>query len=196
MGIKDRESRIRINSFIMGAMAVSGLIAVMQLPVIGQLSAPDGPGPKMDPTFFRIPVPPIEATYHHTATIVLTWVMFALGAAAGLFALMQSIRTKNAIPVVIAISAVGLCIPEIFVELMGACYYPTSSDNIAFTILGRQMSWFILAGWFGFGAPFLVACYMMFKQGASARLLWIAFILSALSSVPIEEVLLHYSTLR
>jgi hypothetical protein len=180
-------NRVTAGSVAVTALGTSALIVLAALPWLAALSRPLHLRPALD-SAFRIP----DHVYHPTATVFLTWIQLAVGCGGLLIAGRASIKARNWVPVMLALSAAGIAIPEVFVEVMGGCGYPTSPDNNSFTILGRQMSWFIIPGWFGFAAPFMFACYTLFKKGASERTLWLIVLLAGVTSVPIEEALLHF----
>lgn len=172
------------------ALAALSILVLLSFPWLASLSQTAQPGMALDPVF-GIPTIP-RLIYHASATRTLTAAMFVIAGITLLIALVDFRRRKDPIPFVLSASAVGLVFPEVFVEIMGACAYPTSPDNIAFTVLGRQMSWFIVAGWLGFGAPFLYQQYVMLRNGASKRALWTLYVFAMLASIPTEEVLLHF----
>ena len=59
----------------------------------------------------------------------------------------------------------------------------------AFTILGRQMGWFIVAGWFGFGSLFMYTSFKVFQLRLSTRAIWLAFFGACLGATVFEEIL-------
>ena len=79
--------------------------------------------------------------------------------------------------------------PEVFVDVMGAVWYPVSESDHAFTILGRQMGWFIVAGWFGFGSLFMYTSFKVFQLRLSTRAIWLAFFGACLGATVFEEIL-------
>lgn len=180
-------NRATAGSVALTALGASALIVLAALPWLGALSHPSHRGSGLD-SAFKIP----DLIYHPTATVFLSWVQLAVGCGGLVIAGRASLKAKNWVPVMLALSAAAIAIPEVFVEVMGGCGYPASADNISFTILGRQMSWFIIPGWFGFAAPFMFACYALLKKGASERTIWLIVLLAGVTSVPIEEALLHF----
>lgn len=79
--------------------------------------------------------------------------------------------------------------PEVMVDVMGAVWYPLSENDHAFTILGRQMGWFIVAGWFGFGSLFTYVSYKVFEMRLSTKAIWLAFGAACIGATVFEEIL-------
>lgn len=177
-------------SVITAGLAISAATILATLPFLSELALPSGSGPAMDPNF-RIPALPVDSLYHPTYTKYVTLFMSALYAAGIAFALRDSLRRKTPVPVVLAASGVVLCIPEVFFDVMGSVWFPVSADDNAYTIIGRQMSWAIVAMWAGFAGPALYQCYSAFRKGISNRAMWWVFVSAALGSIPVEEMLLH-----
>jgi hypothetical protein len=98
-------------------------------------------------------------------------------------------RTGSWLPLVLALSGAMITFPEVFVDVMGAVYFPWSETNHAYTIIGREMPWWIVAGWFGYG----VNMYFIFRvllSNPPTKVLWWLLGGAAASSILFEELLL------
>ena len=135
-----------------------------------------------------MPDVPYETSRHVWVTAVMT--LF------GLIGVAQGARVGLAgrtwLPVAIAISPALICIPEVFFDIMGGVYFPwspTETFGHAFTLMGREMPVWIVAGWFGYGA-FALFIFDAIAKRPTTRSLWILFAVAGLSSAVFEECLL------
>jgi hypothetical protein len=135
-----------------------------------------------------MPDVPYVTSRHVWATIVMT--LFGLiGVAQGVRA---GLVTRSWLPVTIALSPALICIPEVFFDIMGAVYFPWSPTELfgdAFALMGRHMPFWIVAGWFGYGA-FALFIYEAIVRRPTTRSLWILFAVAGVSSAVFEECLL------
>jgi hypothetical protein len=67
-------------------------------------------------------------------------------------------------------------------------YYPTDSSDHAFDLFGRQMGWFILAGWFGAGA-FGAMMLKVLLTRPPAKQVWLLLLATGVSYSIFEEFL-------
>lgn len=140
---------------------------------------------------FRLPLMPdvpYETVPHVVCTVVMTFF--------GLIGVVQGIRggwsTRSVLPVMIALSTALICIPEVFFDIMGAVYFPVSDTEPfghAFTLMGRDMPVWIVAGWFGYGM-FALFIYDAIAKRPSTKSLWKLLAVAGLSSAVFEEALL------
>jgi hypothetical protein len=131
---------------------------------------------------------PFLATNHLMATMVMTLIGL-VGVAVGV---RMSIRGRTLLPLMVALSAAFIVFPEVFYDVMGAVYFPFSDSEFlgtSFTILGRTMPVWIVAGWFGYGI-FAVMTYAMLASRPTTRLLWIGWGAALAGDVVFEELLL------
>jgi fermentation-respiration switch protein FrsA (DUF1100 family) len=143
----------------------------------------------IDQGAFRVPTPPVDAPYSRSHTVAsIIWLGVVALTGFGL-AIRDYVRNRKSMALFITLSAPMIIWPEVFVDLMGAVWYPVSSTDHAFTILGRQMGWFIVAGWFGFGSLFTYVAYKVFELRLSTRAIWLAFGAACLGATVFEEVL-------
>ena len=149
----------------------------------------DRPALDLDNGAFRVPTPPVDAAYSGSHTLAsIIWLSVVAVTGFGLAA-RDYRRNRNPMAMFITLSAPMIIWPEVFVDLMGAVWYPLNHHDHAFTILGRQMGWFIVAGWFGFGSLFTYIAYKVFSLRLSTRAIWLAFLAACLGATVFEEIL-------
>lgn len=104
-----------------------------------------------------------------------------------------AIKDRSVLPLAIALSGAMIVFPEVFFDVMGAVYFPYSETEpfgATFTMLGRTMPYWIVAGWFGYGV-FTVTTYMMLRARPTTRVLWYGWGAALLGDIVFEEVLLN-----
>ena len=136
-----------------------------------------------------LPIPPIEVPYNAVGTKWVIIGLLILGMVGVILGIRDLIKRKSWLPLMLAASGVAIAIPEVFVDIVGAVWYPTSPNDIAFTIFGRQMGWFILSGWFGFGSVFCYLCFRLFDSGKATKWIWGTFLAACVGEVIIEEII-------
>lgn len=136
-----------------------------------------------------LPSLPIDIAYNATATQYITTFMGLMALAAFIYAIREYVKTKSFIPLALAVGSIFICITEVFVDIMGCVYYPTSENDIAFTIMGRQMGWFIVFGWCGYGAVFTNVFYKIFDKKLGAKTIWITMAVAAIAEIILEEIM-------
>lgn len=131
---------------------------------------------------------PYETVNHVWVTVIMA--LFGLvGVVQGV---RLAIRTRSVLPVMIALSPALIAIPEVFFDIMGAVYFPWSDTEPfghAFGIMGREMPYWIVAGWFGYGM-FNLFIFQAIAKRPSTKSLWGLLGVAAASSAIFEEVLL------
>lgn len=143
-------------------------------------------------TFFSdlgLPSLPLDVPYNASGTLYINIVMAVMGAAALIWSIREYMKTKSFIPLAMVIGSVLICITEVFVDIMGCVYYPTSDTDIAFTIMGRQMGWFIVFGWSGYGAVFTNIFYKVFDKKLGAKAIWLTIAAAAAVEILLEEIM-------
>ncbi len=139
---------------------------------------------------FGVPVLPNLAYNEATASVIM--IVLLLGALSLLaFAVREAIRFKEILPVTIVLGSAALDFPEVYVDVLGGIYWPWTPDHVAFTIMGRPMTWFTVAVWFASGAIGCLGSYALFRRNVSTKVLWTALGVNALFNVVLEEVLLN-----
>ncbi|MBU3198388.1 hypothetical protein LL037_21850 [Clostridium estertheticum] len=136
-----------------------------------------------------LPSLPIDIAYNATATHYINILMGIMALAAFVYSIREYIKTKSFIPLALSIGSIFICITEVFVDIMGCVYYPTSKNDIAFTIMGRQMGWFIVLAWCGYGAVFANVFYKVFDKKLGAKTIWITVAIAAIAEIVLEEVI-------
>ena len=170
--------------------AVVAAIAVVVVAIMLALTARhDTPDLNIDQGAFRMPTPPVDSEYSGGNTLIsIIWLGVVALIGFGL-AIRDFVRTRVPLAMFVTLSAPMIIFPEVFVDVMGAVWYPLSQSDEVFTILGRQMGTFIIAGWFGFGSLFMYTIYKVFERGLSTRGIWLAFLAAGIGSIVFEEIL-------
>lgn len=140
-----------------------------------------------------VPVVPSNADfpYSHTHTIWAIVLLGGLGTVGFLLCVREVIKNNDWLPLFTSIGTVIIVVPEVFVDIIGMVYYPTSDSDHAFDLFGRQMGWFILAGWFGAGA-FAVTMTKALLLRPTAKQVWILMGATCLSYTIFEEFLVGF----
>jgi hypothetical protein len=136
----------------------------------------------------------VTAPYLLDNHIGCTIVMSLIGIVGVVIGVRMSLRGRTWLPIMVALSAILIVFPEVFFDVMGAVWYPYSETEplgSTFTILGRTMPVWILAGWFGYGV-FSVVTFAMLNSRPSTRNLWYAWGLTLAGDVVFEEILLQF----
>jgi hypothetical protein len=147
------------------------------------------PDLNIDQGAFGVPTPPLDAKYSGTHTLISILWLSVVGITGFGLAIRDYVKTRSSVALWVTISAPMIIFPEVMVDLMGDVFYPLNSHDHAFTILGRQMGWFIVAGWFGFASLFMYMTYKFFERRATPKAIWLAFLAAAIGSIVFEEIL-------
>jgi hypothetical protein len=118
--------------------------------------------------------------------------MTLIGLVGVIIGIRMSLRSKSLLPVMVGLSGAFIVFPEVFYDVIGAVYFPYDSAEVlgsSFTILGRTMPVWIVAGWFGYGV-FTAVTFAMLNARPSTRVLWYAWGGALLGDVVFEELLL------
>ncbi len=162
------------------------------VPVQAAMAVPSWPrmnaNIQFDPVL-GLPVPPVDAAYNAVGTKWVIIGLLILGAIGVFLGIWDLIKKKSLLPLFVAASGVAIALPEVFVDIVGAVWYPTSPNDVAFTIFGRQMGWFILSGWFGFGSVFCYLCFTLFDSGKATKWIWGTFFAAWIGELIIEEII-------
>lgn len=136
-----------------------------------------------------LPSLPVDVLYNAEGTQFINILMGIMAVSAFAYSIHQYLKTKSFIPLALSIGSIFICITEVFVDIMGAVYYPTSDTDIAFTIMGRQMGWFIVIAWCGYGAVFTNVFYKIFEKQMGAKVIWITLAVAAITEIALEELI-------
>ena len=181
-GITPKGKAIIATAVVIAVVAALIITALRQGPVLGSADF------TIDPEF-GIPTPPHNTPYMSTNNIIATVCMTAVGLIGVGLGIREIRGTGSLLPLMLALSGAVICIPEVFYDVIGAVYFPWSESNHAYTILGREMPWWIVAGWFGYGA-FMIFIYKVLESNPRTKMIWLMWAGAAASSVMFEEILL------
>lgn len=137
---------------------------------------------------------PAQAPYETANNIGATIVMTLIGLIGVGVGVRMSWKGRTFLPVMVALSAAFIVFPEVFYDVIGAVYFPFSTTEplgTSFSILGRTMPVWIIAGWFGYGV-FSVMTFAMLNARPTTRTLWYAWGGAILGDVVFEEALLQF----
>ena len=148
---------------------VGAIAAVVVVAMLALTARHSSAALNLDRGAFRMPTPPVDAVYNGRNTLISIIWLGALALTAFALAIRDYRRTGRTMALFVTLSAPMIIFPEVFVDVMGAVWYPVSQSDHAFTILGRQMGWFIVAGWFGYGALFAYLTYKVLEARVSTR---------------------------
>lgn len=181
-----RRRRARAATWIgFGAFSVIALLITS----MRDLPAPGSPRFTLDPQL-RVPVPPLTvATYHGNRHAIVIAVMLVIGLTGLAFASRVTVKTRSWLPVTCTLSGVAIVVPEVFFDVIGLVYYPTSPHDHAYDLFGRRMGWFIVAGWFGYA----ILTYLMVRvleSNPRTRTVWVLLGVACLGDVVLEEIFL------
>jgi hypothetical protein len=151
----------------------------------------DRPYPLKFDSVLHIPLPPTDAPYNATPTHVVIAVSTLLGVIGLVWAASHARKQRTVLPVVLGLSSIAIIVPEVFVDIVGLVWYPTDVHDHAFTIFGRQMGWFIVAGWFSYG-PFLYLIVNILQSRPKTKILWALWGAAAIWTIPVEELIINY----
>lgn len=185
--------RARTRSFALSLLAFFAVLAALDLIITGLGSPPSYVPPvTLDENTGVPPVPtnadfPYDRTHNVWAIVLLG----GLGLAGLVFAIHQIVTKKDWLPLFASLGTVVIVVPEVFVDVIGMVYYPTDDADHAFDLFGRQMGWFILAGWFGAGA-FAVSTLKLLLTRPAAKAVWIFMGITCLSYTIFEEILVGF----
>jgi len=140
---------------------------------------------------FGVPAPPMHAYYDPQNTIYAECILIIVGLIVVGFATRDSIRFKTVLPVTVALSGVFCVFPEVFIDVLGGCLWPTSPGHVAFKILGREMTWFPVTAWFAFGALLTYICFGMMLREVKTKWIWVAFAVAGCMDIVFEEIMLN-----
>ncbi len=137
-------------------------------------------------------VPPVPTNadfpYIRDHNIVAIALLGSLGVIGILISLREALAKRNPMPLMLSIGTVIVVVPEVFFDVIGMVYYPTDSTDNAFDLFGRQMGWFIIAGWAGAGA-FAAMMLKTLMSRPTAKQIWLVMLATAVSYTIFEELL-------
>jgi len=189
--VRDTAPAQRINWLWVSVGA--GLFAATALVITALRPAPKFPFVAGEGGLARRPSP-VDAPYVTAHGVWAAITLTSIGLIGVAIGLRMSLRGRTLLPVMVALSAAFIVIPEVFYDVTGAVYFPFSETaplGATFSILGRTMPVWITAGWFGYGV-FALLTYAMLTVRPSTKTLWYAWGLAIVGDVVFEEALLHF----
>ena len=148
----------------------------------------------LDPTF-HTPAPPNESfPQNPTHVAIATAGMTILALIMVVVALIEGKRYKSTVPLAVVMAGAACVFPESIDNYLGGCYWSQSRDpaHTFYFLMGREFDYYIIAMWWPFGAVLGYALYAALLRNAKTSTLWVAFALSGLADIAIEETLLGY----
>lgn len=128
--------------------------------------------------------------------IGVTIAMTCVGLTGVFLGLYHFAKKRTILPLMTSLGGALICFSEVFFDIMGGVYFPWSDTEplgYAFSIMGRVMPWWIVAGWFGYGA-FAYFEYVLLTKRPSTKSIWIFYAGAVGGDVVFEEVLLKFDT--
>lgn len=141
---------------------------------------------------FGLPMKPTYEPYLVTNNVIATVAMTIIGLAGLAMGIAYFRKTRDPGAMMLALSAPLVVITEVFLDIMGAVYFPWSSTEFlghAFTLMGREMPWWIVAGWFGYAALGAFE-YVTIAKRPTTKHLWKSLGALVLLAILFEEALL------
>jgi hypothetical protein len=188
--VRSAAEKARTRTFALTLVGIFGVLVALNLIITGLGDPPSIVPPVTLAENTGVPPVPTNADFPYDRTHTL-WAIVLLGAVGAIgfaWALSEVIRKRDWMPLCLSLGGVAIVIPEVFVDIVGMVYYPTSDSDHAFDLFGRQMGWFILAGWFGAGA-FGALMLKQLLTRPSAKQVWILLGVTAVSYTIFEELL-------
>ncbi len=188
--VRTPEERARTRAFALTIFGFFAVLAVLDLLITGLTDPPPQvPALVMDENTGVPPVPTnADFPYDRTNNVIAIVLLGGLGFAGLIVCLRELIKKGDWLPLCASIGTVIIVVPEVFLDVIGMVYYPVDDADNAFTLFGRQMGWFIVAGWFGAGA-FAVSMLKILLTRPTAKQVWIMLGITGLSYTIFEELL-------
>ncbi len=185
--------RARTRTFALSLLAFFVVLAALDLIITGLGSPPSYVPDVVLNENTGVPPVPTNADFpydrgHNLWAIVL---LGGLGLAGLLLCIRDIVKKNDWLPFFASLGTVVIVVPEVFVDIIGMVYYPVSDGDHAFDLFGRQMGWFILAGWFGAGA-FAVSTLKVLLTRPKAKHVWVFMGVTCLSYTIFEEILVGF----
>lgn len=188
--VRSAAAAARTRTFALTLLVGFAVLCALDLLITGIGDRPGNVPPvTLDPNTGVPPVPTnADFPYDRGNTIIAIILLGGLGLVGFALCLREAIKKRDYMPLCISIGTVIIVVPEVFVDIVGMVYYPTDADDHAFDLFGRQMGFFILAGWFGAGA-FAAFMIKALLAKPTAKQVWILLGITALSYTIFEEIL-------
>jgi hypothetical protein len=106
--------------------------------------------------------------------------------------LVEGVRFRSTVPLGLVLAAACCVVPESVDNYLGGCYWAQLHNHILYVLMGREIDDYVAVMWWAFGAVLGYILYASLLRRVKTGTLWIAFALSGLADVAIEETLLRY----
>ncbi|BAX96211.1 hypothetical protein MSTE_00876 [Mycobacteroides stephanolepidis] len=127
-----------------------------------------------------------DTTVNPTAQTIFTVILGCLVAAAAVYGVVEFVRTKRPLVLVLLPTAALISVFEPITDIVGHLYIFEHGANVAYTLAGRGMPWWVLlghtlawtlAGWLG--------CYFV-SRGCRARTVVVLFLVGVAGNILLE----------
>ncbi|WP_339861616.1 hypothetical protein [Thalassospira alkalitolerans] len=146
-------------------------------------------------TTFRTPAPPNDA-FPQNAEHVFYGTLFMLiaGLIMTFVAVFDSVRLKTMVPIGIVLGAAVCVFPESIDNYLAGCFWSVSHDpdKLLYFLMGREYDYYVAVMWWTFGTILGYIFYIALQRNVTTGGLWIAFGLSGVADIIMEELLLRY----
>ena len=168
------------------------VLVALDLLITGVIHPPSSVPPLTLDQNTGVPPVPTNADFPYDRTHnVVAIVLFATLGLVALGVALRECRRRNWLPLCLCLGTVAIIVPEVFVDVIGKVYYPTDDTDHAFDLFGRQMGWFVVAGWFGAGA-FAMLMFKALSARLTAKQVWILIGVTGVSYTIFEELMVGF----
>jgi len=158
---------------------------------MGNIAAVDTlPPPGFDP-IFHLPLPPVTSVFDLSVGNTVTAIY---GTGIALFLIWALLRSNNrAMAFAMIVGGAAVTFLEPVFDVLTAVWHPQIHQNVAFTLLGREVP---IWAFFGYMAYYGCTGYLMlgsFLRGATTRVIWLWCLVPIFFDFLIEESMLHWN---
>lgn len=147
-----------------------------------------------DPQYLP-PIPPNNLFPQNPEHVfVSTMIMLAIALFFMIVAARDSWKYRSTVPIGMVLGAAACVVPEAVDNYLGGVYWSQSHQlrDIMFILMGREFDWYVAIMWWAFGAILGYLLYAALLRHISTLKLWGCLLLSAISDIVVEELLLGY----
>lgn len=138
----------------------------------------------------ELPIPPVMPYNSYNVSIATT-ILLILAGLAVISSIRDSYKFKSMLPFALALSGAAVVIPEVFVDILGCIYWPWEPGKVAFSIMGRHMTWFTVAVWFAYGSIVAYGSYAFLLRNSSTKKIWCWLGFAGILNILFEEIMLN-----
>jgi uncharacterized membrane protein YqjE len=128
---------------------------------------------------------PPKLSSHLSPSLVLG-VFAALAIGAAIWAIRESVRTRDVVPIAVCLGALICSFNEPIYDQLGKIVY-ASNHPVAFTAFGRHIPWFLVLGYVPWVGALPVVVWRLMEKGTPARTIRMLSAASFLSVVVVES---------